>query len=64
MVEDVNYTTITNMQIVECTRNNIRKLPHNITMLKQGISKSKMYVSAETGDQYKYQTHLFSISTK
>ncbi|EHW2688277.1 complement resistance protein TraT [Escherichia coli] len=58
MVEDINYTMITDVQIAERTRTSVRT--DNVAALRQGTSGSKIQTSTETGNQHKYQTRVVS----
>ncbi|EFT8908602.1 complement resistance protein TraT [Escherichia coli] len=62
MVEDINYTMITDVQIAERTRTSVRT--DNVAALRQGTSGSKIQTSTETGNQHKYQTWVVSSANQ
>lgn len=62
MVEDVNYTMITDLQISERTKAEVTT--RSINALKQGSSSTKVQTSTDTGDQQKYQTRIVSNANK
>ncbi|EFC3323989.1 complement resistance protein TraT [Escherichia coli] len=62
MVEDINYTMITDVQIAERTRTSVRT--DNVAALRQGTSGSKIQTSTETGNQHKYQTRGVSSANQ
>lgn len=62
MVEDVNYTMITDVQISERTKASVTT--DNIAVLKQGTSGAKIQSSTESGNQNKYQTRVVSNANK
>ncbi|PAV10535.1 conjugal transfer protein TraT [Arsenophonus sp. ENCA] len=63
MVEDVNYTMITDLQISALS--NGTKVTVNDTMrLKQGTSGAKLQTSTETTNRHKYQTRIVSNANK
>lgn len=62
MVEDVNYTMITDIQVAERTQANVTTT--NIAALKQGNSGRKVQTSETEGDQHKYQTRIVSNANK
>ncbi|EPN8556359.1 complement resistance protein TraT, partial [Escherichia coli] len=62
MVEDINYTMITDVQIAERTRTSVRT--DNVAALRQGTSGSKIQTSTETGNQHKYQTRVVSSTNQ
>ncbi|WP_261667060.1 conjugal transfer complement resistance protein TraT [Erwinia mallotivora] len=62
MVEDVNYTMITDVQIAERTKAVVTT--DNVAALRQGTSGSKIQTSSELGDQHKYQTRIVSDAHK
>ncbi|MEN3262880.1 complement resistance protein TraT [Sodalis endosymbiont of Spalangia cameroni] len=64
LVEDVNYTMVTDVQIAERTRNRTKVQTFNKATLKQGTSGSKVQTSIEMGDQHKYQTRVVSSANK
>ncbi|OYI32089.1 complement resistance protein TraT [Klebsiella pneumoniae subsp. pneumoniae] len=62
MVEDVNYTMITDVQIAERTKTQVQT--DNVAVLRQGTSGAKVQTSTETGNQRKYQTRVVSNANK
>ncbi|HHJ0571336.1 TPA: conjugal transfer complement resistance protein TraT [Escherichia coli] len=62
MVEDINYTMITDVQIAE--RTNATVTTDNIAALRQGTSGAKIQTSTEQGNQHKYQTRVVSNANK
>ncbi|ELW1648886.1 complement resistance protein TraT [Enterobacter oligotrophicus] len=62
MVEDVNYTMITDLQISE--RSKATVTTDNIAALKQGTSGVKVQTSTEQGNRAKYQTRVVSNANK
>jgi enterochelin esterase-like enzyme len=62
MVEDVNYTMITDVQIAERTKTQVQT--DNVAVLRQGTSGAKVQTSTETGNQHKYQTRVVSNANK
>ncbi|HAW2497091.1 TPA: hypothetical protein JLP82_004051 [Escherichia coli] len=62
MVEDVNYTMITDVQIAERTKTTVTT--DNVAALRQGTSGAKIQTSTETGNQHKYQTRVVSSANK
>ncbi|MDL5911214.1 complement resistance protein TraT, partial [Escherichia coli] len=62
MVEDVNYTMITDVQIAERTKSTVTT--DNVAALRQGTSGAKIQTSTETGNQHKYQTRVVSNANK
>ena len=62
MVEDVNYTMITDVQIAERTKTQVQT--DNVAVLRQGTSGAKVQTSTETGNQLKYQTRVVSNANK
>lgn len=62
MVEDVNYTMITDVQIAERTKTQVQT--DNVAVLRQGASGAKVQTSTETGNQHKYQTRVVSNANK
>jgi hypothetical protein len=61
MVEDVNYTMVTDLQISE--RSKAAVTTDNIA-LKQGTSGIKLQTSTEQGNRAKYQTRVVSNANK
>lgn len=62
MVEDVNYTMVTDVQIAERTSTKVQT--DNVAVLRQGMSGAKVQTSSETGNQHKYQTRIVSNANK
>ena len=62
MVEDVNYTMVTDLQIAE--RSKATVTTDNIAALKQGTSGAKVQTSTEQGNRAKYQTRVVSNANK
>ncbi|WP_024548518.1 conjugal transfer complement resistance protein TraT [Siccibacter turicensis] len=62
MVEDVNYTMITDLQISE--RSKAKVTTDNIAALRQGTSGIKLQTSSAEGDRAKYQTRVVSNANK
>ncbi|WP_246755274.1 complement resistance protein TraT, partial [Salmonella enterica] len=62
LVEDVNYTMITDVQIAERTKATVTT--DNVAALRQGTSGAKIQTSTETGNQHKYQTRVVSNANK
>lgn len=62
MVEDVNYTMVTDLQISE--RSKATVTTDNIAALKQGSSGTKLQTSSEQGNRAKYQTRVVSNANK
>ena len=62
IVEDVNYTMITDVQIAERTKATVTT--DNVAALRQGTSGAKIQTSTETGNQHKYQTRVVSNANK
>lgn len=62
MVEDVNYTMVTDVQISERTKTTVRT--DNVAALRQGTSGAKIQTSTEDGNQHKYQTRVVSNANK
>ncbi|MGT3145777.1 complement resistance protein TraT [Escherichia coli] len=62
MVEDINYTMITDVQIAERTTSKVRT--DNVAALRQGTSGAKVQTSTSTGNQHKYQTRVVSNANK
>ncbi|ENW9632186.1 conjugal transfer complement resistance protein TraT [Escherichia coli] len=62
MVEDINYTMVTDVQIAERTSTQVTT--DNVAALKQGTSGYKVQTSSETGNQHKYQTRIVSSANK
>ncbi|MFK3662743.1 complement resistance protein TraT [Scandinavium sp. NPDC088450] len=62
MVEDVNYTMVTDLQISQ--RSKATVTTDNVSALKQGTSGIKLQTSSEQGDRAKYQTRVVSNANK
>jgi len=62
MVEDINYTMVTDIQISEKTTASVQT--DNVAALKQGSSGYKVQTSTQTGNQHKYQTRVVSSANK
>ncbi|EBJ2068815.1 complement resistance protein TraT [Salmonella enterica] len=62
MVEDINYTMITDVQIAERTKTTV--ITDNLTALRQETSGAKIQTSSESGNQNKYQTRVVSNANK
>lgn len=62
MVEDVNYTMVTDLQISE--RSKATVTTDNVAALKQGTSGLKVQTSTEQGNRAKYQTRVVSSANK
>lgn len=64
MVEDINYTMITDLQISERSKDKSAVTTNNIDALRQGTSGVKIQTSTMTGDRQKYQTRVVSNANK
>lgn len=62
MVEDVNFTMVTDLQISERTAAKVTT--DNVAALKQGSSGVKIQTSSEEGNRHKYQTRVVSNANK
>ncbi len=62
MVEDVNYSMITDLQISERTKATVTT--DNVAALRQGTSGVKVQTSSEEGNRQKYQTRVLSNANK
>lgn len=62
MVEDVNYTMVTDLQISEKTAASVQT--NNVAALKQGRSGYKVQTSEQTGNKHTYQTRVVSSANK
>lgn len=62
MVEDTNYTMVTDLQISE--RSRVEVTTDNVAALKQGSSGMKLQTSTEQGKRLKYQTRVVSNANK
>lgn len=62
LVEDVNYTMVTDLQISERSKNAVTT--DNIGALRQGTAGIKLQTSSEEGNRMKYQTRVVSNANK
>ncbi|ECU9385499.1 TPA: conjugal transfer complement resistance protein TraT [Salmonella enterica subsp. diarizonae serovar 61:l,v:z35] len=62
LIEDVNYTMITDVQISERTKAVVTT--DNVAALRQGRAGVKFQSSTEKGNQHKYQTRVVSNANK
>lgn len=62
MVEDVNFTMVTDLQISERTKATVTT--DNVAALRQGTSGVKVQTSSEEGNRHKYQTRVVSNANK
>ena len=62
LVEDVNYTMVTDLQISE--RSKATVTTDNVAALQQGNSGVKVQTSTEQGNRLKYQTRVVSNANK
>lgn len=62
LIEDVNYSMITDIQISEKTKANVST--KNVAAFKQGTSGAKIQTSQEEGNRHKYQTRIVSNANK
>jgi len=62
MVEDTNYTMVTDLQISEQSKANVTT--DNVAALRQGTSGIKLQTSSESGNRMKYQTRVVSNANK
>ncbi|EMQ4189020.1 MULTISPECIES: conjugal transfer complement resistance protein TraT [Serratia] len=62
LVEDTNYTMVTDVQIAERTTASVRT--DNVAALRQGTSGAKVQTSTQQGNQHKYQTRVVSNANK
>ncbi|QOV66462.1 complement resistance protein TraT [Kosakonia pseudosacchari] len=62
MVEDVNYTMVTDLQISERSKATVTTA--NLAALKQGSSGIKVQTSIDMGNRAKYQTRIVSNANK
>ncbi len=60
MVEDTNYTMITDLQIAQKSPKGVAVTTNNLAMLKQGNSGGQIQTSTQTGERHKYQTRVVS----
>lgn len=62
LVEDINYSMVTDVQIAERTAATVRT--DNVAALRQGNSGTKVQTSTQQGNQHKYQTRVVSNANK
>ncbi|NIE72364.1 MULTISPECIES: complement resistance protein TraT [Pantoea] len=62
LIEDVNFTMVTDLQISERSKNAVTT--DNIAALRQGTSGIKLQTSSEEGNRMKYQTRVVSNANK
>jgi hypothetical protein len=62
MVEDTNFTMVTDLQISE--RSKAKVTTDNVAALRQGTSGVKVQTSSEEGNRLKYQTRVVSNANK
>jgi hypothetical protein len=62
MVEDTNYTMVTDLQISERSKASVTT--DNVAALRQGTSGVKLQTSTEQGNRMKYQTRVVSNANK
>ena len=62
MVEDINFTMVTDLQISE--RSKAKVTTDNVAALRQGTSGVKVQTSSEEGNRAKYQTRVVSNANK
>ncbi|ADU72395.1 complement resistance protein TraT [Pantoea sp. At-9b] len=62
MVEDVNFTMVTDLQISERSKSKVTT--DNVAALRQGTSGVKVQISSEEGNRMKYQTRVVSNANK
>jgi len=62
LVEDVNYTMVTDLQISERSKKAVTT--DHIAALRQGTSGIKLQTSSEEGNRMKYQTRVVSNANK
>lgn len=62
MVEDTNYTMVTDLQISEQSKANVTT--DNLAALRQGTSGIKLQTRSESGNRMKYQTRVVSNANK
>jgi len=62
MVQDVNFTMVTDLQISE--RSKAAVTTDNVAALSQGTSGVKLQTSSEQGNRLKYQTRVVSNADK
>lgn len=62
LIEDVNYSTVTDLHISERSKSAVTT--DNVAALRQGTSGVKLQSSSETGNRVKYQTRVVSNANK
>ena len=62
MVEDINFTMVTDLQISERSKSTVTT--DNVAALRQGTSGVKLQTSSEEGNRMKYQTRVVSNANK
>ena len=62
LVEDVNFTMVTDLQISERSKSTVTT--DNIGALRQGNAGIKLQTSSEEGNRMKYQTRVVSNANK
>lgn len=62
LVEDVNFTMVTDLQISERSKSTVTT--DNVAALRQGNSGVKVQTSSEEGNRMKYQTRVVSNANK
>jgi hypothetical protein len=62
MVEDINFTMVTDLQISERSKSTVTT--DNVAALRQGTSRVKLQTSSEEGNRMKYQTRVVSNANK
>ncbi|EFE23910.1 hypothetical protein EDWATA_01015 [Edwardsiella tarda ATCC 23685] len=63
MIEDVNYTMVTDVQIAE--RTTAKVSTDNVAALRQGTSGAKIQTSSvQGGNQQRYQTRIVSSANQ
>ena len=62
LVEDTNYTMVTDLQISERSKASVTT--DNVAALRQGSSGIKLQTSSEDGNRMKYQTRVVSNANK
>lgn len=60
MIEDTNYTMITDIQIAERAADGVAVITKENAFLTQGTSGAKEQFSTSQGNRYKYQTRIVS----
>ena len=62
LVEDVNYTMVTDLQISEHSKATVTT--NSVSRLRQGTSARKVQTSTDQGNRAKYQTRVVSTANK